>query len=388
MFLTTIILFLLILGVIVFFHELGHFLMAKLYGVKVDEFGLGFPPKAWGIKKGETEYTLNWVPLGGFVKIVGEDGESKNDPRSFSSRSIGQRFQILAAGVAMNFFLAFLIFSAVFMLGFPQDITGEKLSPVQIDKQNSQNSAVAYVKNVGRARDIKVQISYIVEKSPADKAELKVGDAIAKIGGKEVRSVEDAQSYINENLEKPTVLNITRGKESFTKEIIPRKDHPENEGPMGVTLIQTAIVSYSPLEAIKRGYKYTVELTVFIILAFAGVLWSLIATGKSAVEISGPVGIAAMTQQAAALGFMTVLNFTALISVNLAIINALPFPALDGGRLLFLIVEKIKGSPLNQEWEAKANNFGFMLLMFLMAVVTFKDLMKFDIIGKVIGLFG
>lgn len=439
--LTTIILFLLILGVIVFFHELGHFFMAKLYGVKVDEFGLGFPPRAFGIqkiksektekisneekidveifdtvknngaeiieeviidkvrevdevrsvekwrwilgkgdkdeeprsKKGENEgtiYSLNWIPLGGFVKIEGEDGENKNDTRSFSSRSISERFQILSAGVVMNFFLAFVIFSAIFMLGFPQDITGVESSAIK------------------NAKNIEVKISEVKESSPAFSAGLMAGDTVEKAGDINIESIEDLQNYTKENVGKTVVLAIKRGEKNFTKEIIPREEYPENEGPMGVTLAQTAVISYSPLAAIKQGYEYTVQLTMFIILAFTGIIWSLATTGKTAADISGPVGIAAMTQQAAAMGFMTVLNFTAIISVNLAIINALPFPALDGGRLLFLIVEKIKGSPINQEWEAKANNVGFALLMLLMAVVTFKDLAKFDIFGKVMGLFG
>lgn len=370
MILTTIILFLLILGVIVFFHELGHFFMAKLYGVKVDEFGLGFPPKMFGIKKGETEYTINWIPLGGFVKIKGENGENKDDPESFSSRSISERFQILSAGVIMNFFLAFVIFGAIFMLGFPQDITGLESSAIK------------------DAKDIKVQVSEVKENSPASAAGLKTGDTIEKAGDADIKSIENLQNYTKENVGKIVVLTIKRGKENFTREIIPRKEYPQNEGPMGVTLAQTAIISYSPIAAIKQGYEYTVQLTIFIILAFAGIIWNLATTGKTAAEISGPVGIAAMTQQAAAMGLMTVLNFTAIISVNLAIINVLPFPALDGGRLLFLVVEKIKGSPINQEWEARANNVGFALLMLLMVVVTFKDLAKFDIFGKVMGLFG
>lgn len=370
MILTTIILFLLILGVIVFFHELGHFFMAKLYGVKVDEFGLGFPPKMFGIKKGETKYTINWIPLGGFVKIEGEDGENKDDPRSFSSKSISERFQILSAGVTMNFFLAFVIFSAIFMLGFPQDITGVKLSAIK------------------NARNIEVKISEVKENSPAFAAGLMIGDTVRKADSASIESIEDLQNYTKENIGKTVALTIKRGKENFTKEIIPRKEYPDNEGPIGVTLAQTAVISYSPLAAIKQGYEYTVQLTMFIIFAFAGIIWSLVTTGKTVAEISGPVGIAAMTQQAAAMGFMTVLNFTAIISVNLAIINVLPFPALDGGRLLFLVVEKIKGSPINQEWEARANNVGFALLMLLMAVVTFRDIGKFGLWEKIMGLFG
>jgi regulator of sigma E protease len=368
--LTTIILFLLILGVIVFFHELGHFFMAKLYGVKVDEFGIGFPPKIFGFKKGETEYSINWIPLGGFVRIMGEDGENKSDPRSFSSKSVSKRFQIISAGVIMNFILAFIIFSSIFIIGFPQDVTGEDLSELK------------------NARDIKVLISEVVKDSPAEKAGLKAGDVILQANKKNIASVKDLQDHTKENVGQVMTLNILREKETFTKEIVPRKNHPDNQGPLGIALVRTAVVSYSPLEAIKKGYEYTVHLTVLIIMAFAGIIWSLFTTGKTIAEVSGPVGIAVMTQQAAAMGFMSILNFTALISVNLAIINALPFPALDGGRLLFLIVEKIKGTPINQQWETKINNVGFMLLMLLMVVVTFRDVARLDLWEKVAGLFG
>lgn len=367
---TTIVLFLLVLGVIVFFHELGHFFMAKLYGVKVEEFGIGFPPKIFGFKKGETQYTINWIPLGGFVKIVGEDGEVKNDPRSFSSRSVSQRFQIIAAGVVMNFILAFVIFSAIFAIGFPQNITGSNVSELK------------------NARELKVRIDGVVKDTPAFAAGLKVGDAILKVDDLEIKTIEQLQDATNKKLDQKVVLDVSRWNESLKVEVTPRKEHPENEGAIGISLAQTAVISYSPLEAIKRGFDYTVFLTIALVSAFAGIIFELFKTGGTTAEISGPVGIAAMTQQAAAMGLVTVLNFIAIISVNLAIINVLPLPALDGGRLLFLVVEKIKGSPLNQQWEAKVNNIGFMLLMLLMAIVTLKDILRFDLWGKVAGLFG
>lgn len=390
MILTTIILFLLILGVIVFVHELGHFMMAKLYGVKVEEFALGFPPRIFSFKKGETEYSLNAVPLGGYCKIVGEDGEDKDNPRSFGSKSIGKRFLILSAGVIMNFALAFVIFSAIFMAGFPQNVTNESLSIIK--SENSQGSSeankVIQMEGAKSVRDVKIQISEVKKDTPADEAGLEAGDTIVKAGEKEIKSIEDLQGYTEENLGEPVVLSIVRGKENITKEITPRVEYPDGEGAMGVSLVKTAVVSYAPLEAIRKGYEYTVHLTIFIIMAFATIIWGLVTTGKTAADVSGPIGIAVMTQQAASMGFITVLNFTALISVNLAIINALPFPALDGGRLLFLMVEKIKGSPINQRWEAKANNVGFALLMLLMLVVTFKDIAKFDLLGKVMGMLG
>lgn len=369
MVLTTILLFLLILGVIVFFHELGHFAVAKFYGVKVEEFALGFPPKIFGIKKGETEYKLNLIPLGGYCKIVGEDGENKDDPRSFSSKSISQRFQIISAGVVMNFFMAFVIFSMIFMAGAQMNIDNKDLS------------------NAKSIKNEKVIISNVLEETPAKTAGLLSGDVILKVDEIEIKKISDLQNYTIENSGKNIILTVLRNDEITSLEIIPRKEYPQNEGAMGISLINTADVSFPFLIAFKKGFEWTVYLTGFIITAFVGIIWSLFTTGSTAVEVSGPIGIAVMTQQAASLGLIAVLNFMAMISVNLAIINILPFPALDGGRLVFLIVEKIKGSPINQEWEVKVNNAGFLLLMLLMLVVTFKDVAKFDVLGKISGLF-
>lgn len=447
MIISTIIIFLLVLGTIVFVHELGHFFMAKLYGVKVEEFGLGFPPKIFGFKKGETEYTLNWVPLGGFVKIVGEDGEEKKDPRSFSSRSIWQRFQIISAGVIMNVFFAFVIFSILFMVGFPQGITGEdpanlknardfsvvigevskdssaikadlrpgdKILSVDgknifsttdlenaIDRKRDQKITLGILrgaenvtKEIVPINDLSVVIAEVSKDSPASGADLRKGDKILSVDGKNIYSVRDLQTVIEAKRGEEVAISVARGDENLTKDVVPRKENKENEGALGVGLSETmslteiAVISYSPLEAIQKGFEYTIQMIIMIVTAFAFILTQIFKTGTTTAEISGPVGIASMTQQAAAMGFMTVLNFIAIISVNLAIINALPLPALDGGRLLFLIIEKIKGSPLNQEWEAKANNVGFALLMLLMVVVTFKDILRLDLWGKITGLFG
>ncbi|MCK4891506.1 MAG: RIP metalloprotease RseP [Candidatus Pacebacteria bacterium] len=447
MIITTIILFLIILGFIVFFHELGHFFMAKLYGVKVDEFGIGFPPKIFGFKKGETEYTLNWIPLGGFCKIVGEDGEDKDNPRSFGSKSIFQRFQIISAGVLMNFFMAFVIFSFIFMAGSPMNIDNEDLSsaksvgqvevritnvikntPAEISELKLGDTIVSVddkkiynikdlqdaineksgekividilrgkervTKEIIPSMDFSVMINAVSEDSPASIAGLKTGDKILSVDDKKIYNIKDLQDAINEKKGEKIVFSIIRENENLIKKIIPRKEEVKNEGALGVnlsegiSLAETAIVKFTIFEAIKRGYELTVLFTIFIITAFGGIIQSLLTTGKTAVEVSGPIGIASMTSQAASLGIIAVLNFTALISINLAIINALPFPALDGGRLIFLIVEKIKGSPINQAWEAKVNNMGFMLLMLLMVVVTFKDVAKLDIWGRITALFG
>ncbi len=366
MIITTIIIFFLVLGIIVLFHEAGHFLVAKYFGVKVEEFGMGFPPRAKRLfKKGDTEYTLNWLPIGGFCKIMGEDGEDKDNPQSFASRSIGERFLMLSAGVIMNVILAALLFSFIFMIGMPEDVTGK----------------------AGDFENRKVQVSEVMKNSPAEEVGMMMGDTIIKIDETEIATIENLQSYVDNRRGEEINLYLLRGQEEINKKLIPREDPPEGEGAIGIDLAETALVSYPIHQAIWHGIVRTVDLTILIITAFAGIIWSLITAGKAGVEISGPVGIAVLTGQVSAMGLIYILNFTALISINLAIINALPFPALDGGRILFLGVEKLKGSPINQEFETKVNNYGFMLLMLLMLVVTFHDVGKYGIWEKITGLF-
>lgn len=367
--LTTIIIFLLILGVIVFVHELGHFATAKFFGVKVEEFGLGFPPKIFGKKRGETEYTLNWIPLGGFVKIAGEDGENRNDPRSFGAKPIWQRAIILSAGVLMNFILAIVLFTAVFMSGMPTDISDTPADQIPAGTQTQ------------------VQIEGVAKDSPAEEAGLMPMDTILKVGSIEVDEIGDVKGYTEENLGKGIFLTIERNGEIIEKEVYAREDYNEQEGAMGVSLAKTAIIHYSFPEALKGAATFTFHLTKFILVYLSQTLQELVSTGGTTAQVSGPVGMVSMTQQAAQLGFVTLLNFMALISVNLAIINILPLPALDGGRILFLLFEKAKGSPVSQELEAKVHNTGFMLLMLLMALITFQDVARLGVWERIMGIF-
>jgi len=344
---------------------------ARFFGVKVEEFGLGFPPRMKKLfKKGDTEYTLNWLPIGGFCKIMGEDGEDKNNPESFSSRSVGQRALILSGGVIMNIILAMILFSLIFMVGMPTDVTGG------IDESK-----------ISGFKDQKVQITSVAKNSPAAEAGIMMGDTVLKINETKIATIEELQNYIDNHRGEEVNIYLLRGKKEITKKLIPRENPPDEEGPIGVGLAETAMVSYPVHWAIWKGIIHTIKITIFIITAFAGIIWSLLTVGKMGAEISGPVGIVVLTGQMSAMGLIYLLNFTALISVNLAIINALPFPALDGGRLLFLAVEKIKGSPVNQNFEAKVNNYGFMLLMLLMLVVTFYDVGKYGIWEKISSFF-
>jgi regulator of sigma E protease len=384
----TVLIFIIILGLLVFVHELGHFLVARRNGVMAEEFGFGFPPRifglyktkngrrklVWGSKEVEstdTIYSVNWIPLGGFVKIMGEDGDEKKDPKSFASKPAFTRTRILAAGVAMNFLLAAVLLSIGYFVGIPQAV---------------DDAATGNLKNE------KIQIIETIPGTPAEQMGIQVGDQIIGAVGDNnqiayFNTIGDVQNYINAKKGQEIKLGVKRGNETLDLTGTPRTDFPASEGALGISLVKTAIVSYPWYESIWRGVQTTVDLAGMIILAFGNLLWKLITGHSVGMDVSGPVGIAVLTGQVAKLGFIYILQFTALLSVNLAIINILPIPALDGGRILFILIEKIKGSPVSQKFEARAHNIGFALLITLMVVVTFRDVARLDVLQKLKNLF-
>lgn len=361
----TIIVFVLILGLLVFVHELGHFVAARKNGVKVEEFGFGFPPRIFGIKKGETIYSINWIPLGGFVKIKGEDGENKEDEDSFSHKKIWRRAVILAAGVFMNFVLAAVLLSIGFMVGLPQVINGEN--------------------GYAKVRDARVQVVQILEGTPAAGADVLVGDTILEIDGRKVEDVEEMQNYLAGKIDAPVKFLLERESQKIDKEMSPTFLIETGRGGIGVGLLKTGIVSYPWYLSLWKGAESAVLFTGEVAVAFYELIKNLIVTQKVSVDLSGPVGIAVLTGQVARMGIIYLLQFTALLSVNLAVINFLPFPALDGGRLLFLLIEKIRRKPVSQKIENLVHNIGFGLLMLLVLLVTYRDVIKFS--DKFVGLW-
>jgi regulator of sigma E protease len=355
----TLLLFIIVLSLLVFVHELGHFLVAKKTGMKVEEFGFGFPPRLFGVKRGDTIYSINWIPLGGFVRIKGESGDHKGDPDSFASKKVWQRFSVLIAGVAMNFVLAAMLFSIGFMMGLPQ-VIDERL-PAS-----------------ARVSDSELTIMTVVEGSPAAKVGIQQGDVIATIDGQVFTSADDARVYIAKESSDGIILQVKgqNGQEK-TYKLASELLKEVNVTGVGIGFIQTGLVSYPFFQAIVQGVGATAAFTAEVFKAFAGMIASL-ATGHGiGVDLSGPVGIAVITGQVAALGLVYLLQFTALLSINLAVINALPFPALDGGRILFLLIEKLRGKAVNEKMEITAHNLGFMLLMVLVVLVTYKDFVNF-----------
>lgn len=380
--LTIIILFLVILSVLVFVHELGHFLVARKSGMRVDEFGFGFPPRFIGFSKDQetgkwkivgaktdtlprTIYSLNWIPLGGFVRIKGEDGQGRDEKDSFASKSGWTRIAVLSAGVMMNFLLAWFIFSIVFMLGAPQAVDND-------DEVVGETS---------------VQIGNVVPETPAEAMGLRPGDVIKGIHIQdnkwlETKKINDVQEYIQENKGKEIMFLIERGENQLSLSGIPREEYPQEQGSLGIELVRTSIISYVWYEAIWKGLTTTLSLIGIIFVAFVGLLKTLLSTGSAPADIAGPVGIAFYTKQVADLGLVYILQFAGILSVNLGIINILPIPALDGGRIVFVIIEMIKGSPVSQRIEQIIHSIGFVLLLLLMVVVTFFDFIRFDIFGK------
>ncbi|MFZ2299613.1 MAG: RIP metalloprotease RseP [Candidatus Moraniibacteriota bacterium] len=380
----TILIFIILLGLLVFVHELGHFLTARRNGIKADEFGFGFPPRLVGIVKDgatgryrivwgnkdvhspHTVYSFNWLPLGGFVKIKGEDGQN-HDPDSFGGKSVWIRVKVLGAGVCMNLLFAWFLISIVFTLGLPQPIDPSEraLHP-----------------------DAKIQILAVQNGTPAETMGLQLGDEILMIAGEPITSLQQVSDTIAAHKGKTVELNISRLGQELTLSGIPRTDYPATEGSLGISFSETAVITYPWYESIYRGAIATYDITLAILAAFGKIIAGLFGTQTGPpIDVTGPVGIVYLTKQMSDLGIAYLLQFAALLSINLAIINILPIPALDGGRILFILIEKLKGSPVSQKVEGMIHQIGFILLLLLMLFITIRDFSTFKILEKIGGLF-
>jgi len=341
---TTILIFMVMLVALVVAHELGHFFMAKLFGVYVEEFGVGFPPRLWGKRIGETEYTINALPIGGFVRLRGEEDPSA--PRSLASTPRWQRFIILAAGAVVNLILPIFLFAVAFM--WPHE------------------------ESVGRA-----VVAGVTTNSPAAEAGLQQGDIIYSIGGRSAKNVAEAGRYIRLNLGQDTEITVKRGELFETVSVEPRWSPPTGEGPTGIKISSqypfTETVSLPPWEAIPQGARATLD---SLILARNEVIsWF---RGSSGPQFAGPVAIAQTTGEVREEGGAPPLfELAALLSINLGVINLLPLPMLDGGRVFFLLIEVVRGGKrIAPEKEAIVHMVGFALFMALAVVVTFADISR------------
>ncbi len=356
----TILLFLLILAALVFFHELGHFLAAKIFGIRVDEFAIGFPPRLFSYKHGETEYSINLIPFGGYVKIFGEnpdENEVSNDKRSFQNVSKLKQATVLFAGIFMNIIFGWLMISSAYNIGL--------LTYLDNPQQNN-------------ATNISVAILSVMKDSPAEKGGLKEGDQIESITSNktktEIKDISQVQSIVTEN----SKINIEYKRENTTGsvEILVSNNLLDGKKGIGIGMGYVGIVRYSFPSSLYEGAKLTAYEIKDITVGIYEFLKSAIKGQGNFSEVSGPVGIVSLVGKAKAMGIAYLFAFISIISLNLAVLNFIPFPALDGGRILFVVIEAVIRRKINPKILNWVNGIGFGLLIVLMIVITYKDIAK------------
>ena len=354
-----------VLVVLILVHELGHFIAAKLAGIRVDEFGIGYPPRALTLfKAGETEYTLNWIPFGGFVRIFGEDGEAHStDKRAFSNKNRFVQAIVLVSGIAMNLLLAWLLISGSLALGTPR-----ALDPGE----------------VAGAKDATLTVSDILPGSPADAAGLMVGDTIQKvIKGADTFYTPDPQAFTAfvaaDTNGTPITFDLVRNGQEVLTSAVPKAGTIASDPSrlaVGVGVAVVGTVPVSPLRALTLGATYTWAIVTETASGLVHFFKGFVTFSADLSQVSGPVGIAGAVGSAAKSGIAALISLTAIISVNLALINLIPVPALDGGRLLFVIIEAITRRKIPTKVASKVNLVGFAFLILLMVVVTGHDIWK------------
>ncbi len=358
----TIILFIAVLFFLILVHELGHFVTAKWARMRVDEFAIGFPPRLFSIKKGETEYSINLLPIGGYVKIFGENGDSAD---SDSSRAFGMRPKlhqaiVLLAGVAMNILIAWLIFFAVAMIGTPTIVSEE-----DYDKDKAF-----------------LTITSTVSGSPADEAGIPSGAKVISVqsesGSLNTLTPTAFTNFVTDS-DGAVTIHYTHKDDLGSVTIEPRSGVIESDPEREAIGVATALVEnkkLGPVDALVSASMRTVNSLWAITVGITSFIASSFTFSANLEEVTGPIGIAGMVGDAAEFGFVTLMVFTAFISLNLAVINLLPIPALDGGRLLFVIAEAVIRRPINPEWMARVNLIGFAFLILLMVAVTYNDIVR------------
>lgn len=333
---STIVASIIIFGILIFVHELGHYIMARWSGIRVLEFAIGFGKQLFGWEKGGTRYTLRLFPLGGFCKMLGEDPEDALKEGNFQEKPVGSRFVVIAAGSVMNFLLAILLFSLLyfFILGVPQ----------------TNSTEIGKVFPDGRAYA----------------AGIRENDVVIAINEVEVKDWNSVVSIINVHPGQEINLKIKRNNELMTISVIPAEE--DGRGLIGIAPVYK---KYALFPSIFYGITYTWFFVKLIIVSIFQMI-----TGKIPADVAGPVGIVAVVGEVMQTGLSNLLSLAAIISINLGIINLLPIPALDGSRLLFLILEGIRGKPIDPQKEGFIHFIGFTILILLMILIAFQDITR------------
>lgn len=344
----TILIFLLVLGLLIFVHEAGHFLLAKLFKVEVQEFAFGFPPRLFSFQRGKTRYAINLIPFGGYVRLLGEEGEI-HLPGSFSKQSPWRRLFIVVAGGLMNFLLALLLLFWGYLIG---------MTPITLDPDKLEGTKTS-----------QVVIAEILSGTPAEKIGLERGDFLLGF-----QTSEEVQKFTQAHQGSKITLKVRRG----NKVLEESPELAKGETPLGVAMVDAVSVKLSPLKALKASEQEIVGFTRlvggFLKTFFASLFYKKVLPE----EVAGPIGIYSLTGQALKLGFVYLLQLVALLSLNLGLINLLPFPALDGGRGILILIEGLTfRRPLKAEIENFLHTLGFVLLVLLMLAVTYREFVRY-----------
>lgn len=342
--LITIVAFLAVLVLVIIAHELGHFVTAKLSKVRVEEVGLGFPPRLLSFRRGETIYSLNLIPLGGFCRMAGE--EDPNVPGGLAVKGIGTRLLVLSAGSIMMLLLPLLLFPMAYMIPMERYLEGEG-----------------------------VQVVNVAQDSPAEEAGILPGDVIKSVDGQPIHNFDELEDIIDSNLGSEIGMLLLRDSTEVEVTLVPRPNPPEGEGPVGVELGPiTETRAYPPWKAIPKGFGEYGRLLVATKDAIASLIGGEVPLRDA---VAGPIGIAQLTGEVASMGLEPLIRFTAFLSVMLAIVNILPIPALDGGRIAFVFLEMARrGKRISPKRESLINMIGFALLMLLIVVISYYDVLR------------
>jgi regulator of sigma E protease len=353
----TIIFIILIFSALVIAHEWGHFIVARRNGVKVDEFGIGFPPKIFSRKTKLTEYSINLLPLGGFVRLKGEDSDDKSKD-SFAAKPYKSRAKIVMAGVGINFLIAYVIVVILLIFGIPALLPSGFVEIGPIKPSSVQTSPLTTLS--------------VNKDSAAEKAGIKAGSEILKANGDDLRTSDDLQNFTKENAGKNVELQIKQSGE--IKNVNVQLASDGSKGYLGIAAQPIELARYNPLSALVAAFIVIVQLAILTVSAFGSFIAGLF-SAKVSSDVAGPVGIVSIFGGVVQFGWRYVLAFIASISLSLAVINSLPIPALDGGRLLLMTLTRM-GVKITPEFESKLHFTGFIILIILIVIVTISDISR------------